>query len=206
MLNCLLGNVSIPLETMKYYWLNVYEDDQTPVAFAPEGVPLGHELIKDLHSVDEFPYPFKLHKVEVNDHIIKGKATNYTVDYLPNSFAFPLMSERMKSIIEDHLFGTENMRWIHALVVGESKSFNYYIPMFCQKMDTLNREKTILAPSSGIVLNPCFDTEKIKKYAIFHGESLFWQISLKIYVNEAIKKSLKYAHITAVQFSPVRVL
>lgn len=191
---------------MKYYWLNYHENDRAPVAFAPEGSPLGHDLIKDLRKVNVFPYPFRLYEVNSINQLAIGELTDQTVDYLPNSFAFPLMSERMKSVIERHLFGTECVSWISAPVFGRSMLYNYYIPMFSQKMDTLNHEKTILAPLSGIVLHPCFDSEKIKQYAMFHGESLFWQITLQIYVNETIRKALKQAKITSVQFDPVKVL
>ncbi len=191
---------------MKYYWLNYYDNDQAPVAFAPEGSPLGHDLIRDLNNVEVFPYPLRLYEVNGVNRLVIGELTDNTVDYLPNSFAFPLMSEKMRSVIETHLYGTECVRWILAPVYGKSVLFNYYIPMFSQKMDTLNHEKTILAPYSGIVLHPCFDSEKIKHYAMFHGESIFWQITLKIYVNETIRKALKQAHITSIQLNPVKVL
>lgn len=175
------------------------------VAYAPKGIPVSHELITEMVERKSLPFSLKLCEVTVSDKLVKGELSDRYYDYQPNSLAWPLMSEKMKSIIESHLTGLEQIEWKEATIEGLTTSKRYYIPMFLSKLETLNIAESVIIPSSGIVLKPCFERRKVEKFAVFHGHSTFWKITTQIYINEDIKNELKEAKLNELSFSKIKI-
>ena len=188
---------------MNYYWISINNDAVSTVAFSPEGVPVSYKLIDLMVDRKHLPFSLELHNIIVASSIERGDISDNFYDYQPNSLAWPLMSEKMKTILESNLTGNERVNWKTVMIHGKTVSKIYYIPMFMDNLDTLDINETVFVPSSGIVLKPCFDSRKIKKYSMFHGHNRFWQISTQIYVNEEIKKSLLLAGINELCFNPI---
>jgi hypothetical protein len=127
------------------------------------------------------------------------------VDYQPNSLAWPMMSIRMKKIIDKLLIGNEGLKWIEAEVKGGEMVYSYFIPVFSKKLETLDSEKTSFVPNTNLIIKQVFDYNKICYYEIFHGHSLFWQITRQIYVSERIKNELLKNFISGITFESVKV-
>ena len=191
--------------TMNYYWISINNNSVSTVAYAPKGIPASHDLITEVEEKKALPFSLKLYNVAVNEKLVKGGLSDIFYDYQPNSLAWPLMSERMKSIIVSHLTGLELIEWKEVTIEGYSTSKLYYIPFFLSKLDTLNKAESIVIPSSGIVLKPCFKREEVEKYAVFHGYSKFWKITTQIYINEDIKKELIESNLKELSFSRINI-
>ncbi|MCM1177260.1 MAG: hypothetical protein NC308_07205 [Clostridium sp.] len=114
----------------------------------------------------------------------------------------PLMSSRMKEIIESELKGTEHVRGLRACINGKTETYQYYVPMFCQELDTLNREKTRYTDEEKEwIIQPCYRKDAIPEYAMFHGPYSYWQLTEVLHVNNEIRKKLKKAGITGISFT-----
>lgn len=158
-----------------------------------------------MENREDVPFSLELREVFIASKLIVGEVSDVFYDYQPNSLAWPIMSERMKSIIASHLTGSECVEWKSIIINGKGISKKYYIPMFTRKLDTLNISESVYVPVSGIVLKPCFDKEKTKNLSVIHSPNLFWQISTQIYVNEEIKRDLINSGIKELCFSRVKV-
>lgn len=192
---------------MIYYWISICNERVSSVAYAPKGTPLSHHLYGQLGQETNFPISLELHKVTERGNCLSiGDICDEFYDYQPNSLAWPIMSNKMKSIIDSKLTGLEHVEWKEIYINGKLDKKKYYIPMFTKELDTLNKEETVYVPSSGIVLKPCFSKEKTVGLSIFHGGGNFWKITTQIYVNEDIKKELGKAGIKELCFSKVKVI
>lgn len=190
---------------MNYYWMSINNNRVSTIAYAPSGIPVSHELIAEIVSRKSLSFSLKLHDVAVFDKLEKGELSDNFYDYQPNSLAWPIMSEKMRSIIEQHLTGLEQIKWKEVTIDGCTRSKLYYIPVFTSKLDTLNIAESIIIPSSGIVLKPCFNREKVEKFAMFHGYNKFWNVTTQVYINEEIKKDLQNSSLKEISFSRVKI-
>lgn len=190
---------------MDYYWISIRNSKVSTIAYAPKGTPASHELIEMMVEKKAVPFSLEVHSVEVKASLCVGEVSDVFYDYQPNSLAWPVMSDRLKTIIDTHLTGAENIEWKEILVRGASTTAEYYVPMFMSRLDTLNDEGTIYAPLSGVIMKPCFDKKKIENLAVFHGHDIFWRISTQIFVNEDIKREIINAGIDEVSFSKVLI-
>lgn len=163
------------------------ENDDTAVAFAPEGTPPSHELIAKLEGVSELPFSLCLRE-------------GGPQDYLANSLAWPMMSEKMKAVVVGNLKGTECISWISAIINIAGRRVAYNIPRFQNKLDVLDFDKTKYVPGTDHIMKPVFSFEKMKNYSFFTMPSMFWQITPSIYVDKGMKAALKAAALSGLDF------
>lgn len=190
---------------MNYYWISINNRKVSSIAYAPEGTPVAHELIHDVVGKSMLPFPLELHSATDKDYLRIGGVSDLFFDFQPNSLAWPIMSERMKTIIESHLSGGECIEWKSVQIHGDKITRNYYIPCFMSYLDTLDVNQTVYAPISRVIIKPCFCRSKLENLAMFHGHNVFWQISTQIYVSEAIKKDLVKAGINEISYSKINI-
>jgi len=199
------------IERKKYYWLtwSTGYDNTTPVAYAPEDVPLSHELTPKVTGLAELPFSLELESVSIGNKGLRRLGhldTNcLPVDYQPNSLAWPLMSKKMKEIIDNLLIRNEGLKWIKANVKGGGTVYSYFIPFFSKKLETLDYGNTSFVPNTDHIINPAFDYNKTAQYEIFHGHSLFWQITPEIYISESIKEELLNDLVSGVKFERIKM-
>jgi len=130
-----------------YYFLSWTQCKQVACAFAPKGTKLDHELIPEL-GVKDLPLGLELVKltVEKNGLVQSNDLSGLDsiwLDYQPNSLAWPLMSEKLKSLVSDNLTGKEGIIWITAKVNDNGEYWKYYIPHFERMLDVLDELKTV---------------------------------------------------------------
>lgn len=190
---------------MNYYWISINNSRVSTVAYAPKGTPTSQNLITEIEDKEHLPFSLQLYDVSVLNKLVKGELSDKFHDYHPNSLAWPLMSEKMKSIIVSHLTGLEQIDWKEVTVEGCTTSKIYHIPFFRSELDTLNLADSIVVPSSGVILKPCFKKEKIEDFAVFHGYSKFWKVTTQIYVNEDIKNELVDSNLNELSFSSISI-
>ena len=191
-----------------YYYLDIKNSKVSTVAFAPKGIPTSHEIREgiSIESSHVIPFSMELHEVRITTGLLVGDVSDSFYDFQPNNMAWPVMSQKMMSIISSHLTGLENIEWKEMTIKGKTETRNYYVLSFKEKLDVLNEEKSIFEPCSGGIVVPCFDMDKIQKYSVFHCPDFGWRITEHIYVNERIKKDLIKSGIQELSFSKARVV
>lgn len=181
-------------------------------AYPLEDAPLAHELISKVVFLDELPFEFKLKRValkkgELTISEIASEMKEYWVDYLPNSLAWPFMSEKMKSIINSKLSGLEGLRWIIVNIYSLSDKRKYWIPIFEIKLDVLDLYKSKFVSVPDHLIKPVFSLQKILRYSIFHSPAPydFWKITTGLYVCDEIKRELLKEKITGISFGNINI-
>ncbi|MES2377341.1 MAG: DUF1629 domain-containing protein [Bacteroidota bacterium] len=195
-----------------YYLLSGKNSPQVPSASAPKATKLDHELIPELDGKNEIPFELNLVKLSVGKN---GLIENDTLailnelwlDYLPNSLAWPLMSEGLKNIFNDFLTGNEGIDWLIANVNGGNKRKKYYVPRFNKQLDVLDIDNTLFVENTDHVIRPCFSLSKIKNLTVFHKPTNddLCKITPGLYINEALKKAIQKEKLTGMVFSKTRV-
>lgn len=192
---------------MEYYKLEGPVKQGT--AFANATIPIvsgdENELVA---GKKELPFGMKLVKMAlIKGQVVKSDdVSNVEIlwtDYQPNEFAWPLMSDRMATVVRAHLTGHEGIDWISSPVSAKGELRQYWVPRFSRLLDTLDLERTTRT-DSGMTIRPWFSLEKIKDLAMFQGRPEFWEITSSLVVNEPLMKAIKRAKLSGVSFSPAR--
>ncbi|MBK8245342.1 MAG: hypothetical protein IPK88_18090 [Saprospiraceae bacterium] len=195
----------------KYYFLAENLKPSTAFACTKEATPIAHELISKVIEKSELPFALFLKKVSrgkggliISDDL--SGLRHIWLDYQPNNLAWPLMSEKMKSVISAQLTGKEGIIWIKAIINGADEIKEYYIPRFRQKLDVLDNQKTIFVKDTSHIIKPVFSLSKIIDYHLFFAPQEFWEITSGLYVSETLKKIMQKEKLTGISFEYTSVL
>ncbi len=194
----------------EYYFLAEKVKPSTAFAYRQGDTPLSHELIPDVIGRIELPFELFLKKVatgkgglQVSDDLSEIK--HLWQDYQPNNLAWPLMSEKMKKLISDHLTGKEGLVWINAIVNGSNERKEYFIPRFTYKLDVIDEQKTMFVSGTTYIIKPVFSYAKIANYSLFFAPQDYWEITSGLYVSDALKNAMQKAKLTGVDFEKTSV-
>ncbi len=176
------------------------------VACAPEDIPASHTLIEPMQGINNLPFELILKRLVFSRGAIRKfddlDSLKYLwLDYQPNSLAWPVLSERMRELIDRNATGEEGIDWISVMIRrGEVEARQYHILRFKQPVDVLNREQTIFAGATDLIVRPAFDQAKVANLSVFCAPEPFWQITSGIYVSEKIKRQAKAEKLIGLHF------
>lgn len=197
-----------------YFLLSWKHKPELASAFAViESVP-DNELIPSLDGKKVLPFSFELRKVtEAKDGIVTsgdlGVLNEVWLDYQPNNLAWPLMSSRLKSLVEANLTGNEQIDWIECKVKNGSEERVYFVLRFNQILDVLDLQKTMFVQGTDVIIKPVFSQDKVHKYNVFMaatpGYGQLWKITSGLYVSEVLKKAIQKAKLTGTDFGKTSV-
>ncbi|MCB9235035.1 MAG: hypothetical protein H6581_25500 [Bacteroidia bacterium] len=199
---------------MEKYYLISWKEGKDPVAsaFAPKGSKSGNELILALNGINKVPFELKMVKVDVGKSgiIVTDDLSGLKeiwLDYQPNNLAWPLMSEKLKAVIESNLSGLEQLDWIECRLNGVNEDRTYFIPRFNILLDVLDRQKTMFVFGTDHIIKPVFEGSKIRSYSIFPKPLShdLWKITPGLYVSDALKQTMQKAKISGMVFEKVSV-
>jgi hypothetical protein len=206
---CLIKQVGKKMN--EYYFLAEKVKSSTAFAYSPGETPLAHELIPDVIRNMELPFGLILKKVttdkkglQISDDLSKIK--RLWQDYQPNNLAWPLMSERMKNLVNLHLTGKEGISWIIARVSGNNECKEYFIPRFSYKHDVIDEQRTLFIPGTNHIIKPVLSYVKIANYSLFSAPQLYWEITSGLYVSQTLKNAMQKAKLTGVGFEKITVI
>lgn len=195
-----------------YYLLSWKHTPELASAIALNETKLDHELISALNGKNHLPFDFQLKRVkETKDGIITDgdlSALNEVwLDYQPNSLVWPLMSERLKSLIEVNLTGNEQIDWIACNVKSTSEERSYFILRFNKMLDVLDMQKTLFIQGTDHIIRPVFASSKVSAYNIFSKPSShdLWKITSGLYISDALKRAIQKAKLTGIDFEKTSV-
>lgn len=194
----------------EYFFLAEKVKPGTAFAYTERETPLSHELIPEIKTKEELPFDLVLKKVtrgkgnlQISNDLTETKYL--WVDYQPNNLAWPLMSDKLKSIISSHLTGKEGIVWIKAKVKSVDESREYFIPRFKQQLEVLDEEKTTYVPGTSHIIRPVFSLKKIINYNMFHAPQDFWEITSGLYISESLKKAIQKEKLAGLDFEKISV-
>jgi hypothetical protein len=199
---------------MEKYFLLSWKNGKEPLAsaFAPKGSKLAQDLISELNGINKLPFELSLVKLDVEKNALiesndLSDLKEIWLDYQPNSLAWPLMSERLKSVIEANLTGNEQIDWIECKVKNGSEERTYFILRFNKMLDVLDMQKTMFVQGTDHIIKPVFASSKISAYGIFSKPSLYdlWKITSGLYVSDVLKKAIQKEKLTGVDFEKTTV-
>jgi hypothetical protein len=199
---------------MEKYFLLSWKKGKEPLAsaFAPKGSKLAQDLISELNGINKLPFELSLVKLDVGKNALiesndLSDLKEIWLDYQPNSLAWPLMSERLKSVIEANLTGNEQIDWIECKVKNGSEERTYFILRFNKMLDVLDMQKTMFVQGTDHIIKPVFASSKISAYGIFSKPSLYdlWKITSGLYVSDVLKKAIQKEKLTGVDFEKTTV-
>lgn len=202
------------MKVLKCYLVAWSEDKKTGVACAPRDMGMAKEIATKIKD-NVLPFDLEMKTVlETRKGIVVKPELDYgegtVVDYQPNSMAWPLMSEKMKDIIERNLTGEEGVSWVKAPIVVKSNNVDlrltYYVLRFTKTLDVLDKEKTSYVPGTDSVIVPRFDKEKIASLTVFTEPSVLWEFPPGFYVSEKLKKELQKEKVTGIAFEKASVV
>lgn len=195
---------------IKYFSLAEDIKPRTASAYTEDATVLSHELIPDLIGKAVLPFDLylrsvKFHRngpIESND---LTKIKHLWVDYQPNNLAWPLMSHKMKELVEFFLTGGEGIIWMKVLVRTPDETREYFIPQFTRKLDVLDKDKTTYVDETDLIVRPVYSLDKINRYSLFHRPGDYWQITLGLYVNRDLMTAIRTEKLTGVAFDGISV-
>lgn len=127
------------------------------------------------------------------------------IDFCPNVFALPIMSQRMKDIVDANLTGNENVYWVPLNVEANGEIRQYYILQFESRILVLDKRKSIFW--NDFLGKAVFSKKKVTGYSIVSDQhDVVWQTMPTFYINAAIRRQFMKAKITGISYSPVEVV
>jgi hypothetical protein len=199
---------------MENFYSISWKDSKEPLAsaFAPKGSKADHELIKILNGLSKLPFELNLIKLEVGKNgLIESNDLSSLkevwLDYQPNSLAWPIMSKKLKSVIEANLTGNEQIDWIECTVKNGDEERIYSILRFNKKLEVLDMLKTTFVQGTDHIIKPVFSTAKISDFSIFSKPSSheLWKITPGLYVSNVLKKAIQNEKLTGIEFEKTNV-
>lgn len=197
----------------KYYCLRWSDTTEGASAFYEGKSRLDEELIPQLEGKNQMPSDFKMKRIKeckngliIDDDLNRLKEV--WLDYQPNSLAWPIMSKRLKNLIDASLTGNEQIDWISCHLRNGDEVRQYYIIRFNKMMDVYDMKKTVfMDETKEYVTKPVFSFSKIKNCSVFPRPSFydFWKFPTSFYVDEDIRKKILKEKLTGIKFEKVLV-
>lgn len=198
-----------------YYLLSWRHTSELASAIVLKETRLDYELIAELEGKNFLPFDFELKRIKetkgglIIDDDLKALKEVW-MDYQPNSLAWPLMSKRLRSLIEANLTGNEQIDWITCIVKNRNEERHYFILRFNKMLDVLDMQKTIFVQGTDVIVKPVFSLSKVNNYNIFMaattGYGCLWKITPGLYVSETLKKAVQKQKLTGLDFEKISVL
>ena len=167
-----------------YFYLHMKEDGGG-AAYSPESNNI--EIIDDLNKLRELPFKFTLKDGPFQD-------------YLLNDLAWPIFSERFKNLLTNFLSG-QNIQWIAAKITeSQDKEHTAYVLKFNDKVDILDKDKTIYAEND-FVVKAVLSEEKVKNLDV----CLIPDSDFQIIISQDVKAEIERNRLTGAHFSKVPI-
>ena len=167
-----------------FYYLSPADDCTVATLIEPEEI----EFIDELMNYDtDKSVTFRLN----------GNATE---GVLANNLGWPIVSARIKKIIETLLQNNEKVIWYKVKVLSLKEEHIFYVPYFIKEDDVLDFENSIFA-ARGFVVKACISAKKTNGLQIFPVPSS----DSRIIISKSIYNAIIQAGIDINHFETVAI-
>ena len=200
---------------MTHFSISPQDSRSVAIACAPEGISPYFTLMADLMTLDKAPFDLTLKNVSfgkngsIESNNLSG-LKHLWFDYQPNSFAWPIMSERMREVVDSHASGDEHYDWLPVNInSGATGPRTYFMLRFNKGNDVLDTENSVfhkLNHKPDLLVKPAFSKEKIANLCVFgRPDGMFWQIPSGIYVSRQVRKTAQREGFVGLHFENARI-
>ncbi|MBO2010732.1 imm11 family protein [Hymenobacter negativus] len=203
---------------MTHYFLSPKDSRHVAVAFFPSQLPPSYALLDpvpaEVLTLDALPFDLVLKQVTFSKHgpedseDLSGLRHPWA-DYQPNTLAWPVVSARLRALIDRHACGREGQEWVRVTVrpaTGPGRS--YYLLRFTYQPDVLNEAASVFHPVANrpaLLVKPVFAPEKIAGLSVFGYPSTSWQIPSGLCISREVKEAAKQEGLEGLHFEDLRI-
>lgn len=202
---------------MNYFLLSPQDSRgrDVAVACAPVSAPPYFILMEEMANCLRPPFDLVLKQVSFSKtgSIESDDLSNLKrpwSDYQPNSFAWPLMSLKLRDIIDCHASGEEQYEWLPINIHSEKgDSRTYFVLIFNKPHDVLDLEHSVFhrfLDKPDHLVKPVFSQQKIGRLCVCAHSETLWQIPVGVYVNQEVRDAAKREGLEGLHFERVRVI
>lgn len=170
-----------------FFYVHFNEKDNGGLAFSI-GVP--DRAMISLKSIQCGELSFKLMNGEVQD-------------YLANDLGLPLMSEKLKGLLNEFEVN-KNMIWKQVFVIVEGSRISYFMPCPSYSIDVIDTQKTIFidGPLGKRILKAYLSREKIQSLNYFpiSESDITWIVS------DRVRKKIRQMKVSGIDFTQAQVI
>jgi len=168
-----------------FFYLHFADEPGLAVAQAPEDVDLGNRLLEEGEVTDWKVLNFVLDE-------------GVQVDYLANSFAFRLCSQKLRDVIDGNSAKEDVVQWLPAVVTGvDGVEMVHWVLHFPDPPEVLNVSKTLMA--GPVIVKACLDAALVAGHQVFG----FPNESVRLIVAGDVRRAIERTGCTGMAFSRV---
>ena len=168
-----------------FYYLHFADEPELAVARAPDDPDLGDRLLGGGEVTDW--------KVL---HFVMDEGVQ--VDYVANSFACRLCSEKLRAVLNGNCGKNDVMQWLPAVVTGrDGVEVPHWVLHFPEAPEVLDLSKTVMA--GPVIVKACLDAGLVAGHQVFG----FPNESLRMVVAGAVRDTIERTGCTGMTFSRV---
>jgi hypothetical protein len=171
-----------------YFYVHFEEEDSLGIGYVKENVSF--DLISNIDVIHNWK--------PINILLKNGK----NADYLANDLGWRICSPKLRDILDGGQGRKDILQWLPVYVedTEQQSEFEYFVLIFPNNDDVIDREKSILAGKDSVV-QAVLDMNKTSGHSVF---SLPGEVTTLI-VSKSVREAIENAHCTGIEFSTVRM-
>ena len=124
------------------------------------------------------------------------------VDYLPNSDAFRMCSDRLRDVLDHHRGEGDILQWLQAIVtVPGDGDLSYWILHFPKVADVINRERSVFSGANHLI-KAVLDSQLVAGHHVLS----FPHNSITLVISDSVKRAIAAAGCGGMEFSRVPIV
>lgn len=176
------------VHSRQFFYLHFANEERLALAIAPDNPEIDERLSNPGPITDWHRLTFVLDD---------GIAT----DYLANTSAYRLCSDRLMDAIESSRSGNEQLQWLPVVVLNRAKrrEHEYWVLHSMQSPDVINRADSVLTAPT--IVRAVIDRDLAAAYRVL----TFPHDPLRLIVDNTVRDRIERAECTGLSFSKVPV-
>lgn len=170
----------------RFFYVFVANVADFALARAPHDPELGRQIRSDDEMTDWRPLHFVLEQGSI------------VTDYLANSFAFRLCSERLRDVIDQNKGIDDDVQWLPTTVEWpKGQQMSYWVLHFPTYPDVMNKTRTVT--SGPVIVKAYLDPGLVRGHRVFSRP----RDSVSLIVADSVRKAISRSGCSGMTFSKV---
>lgn len=170
----------------RFSYMQYADEPELATAIAPDNQALGRTLRSGGTISD-----WERLRLEASDGVL--------VDYLANSFAFRLCSDRLCDVLSTHAAESDSIQWLPATVVASGgHELAYWVLHFPEAPSVLHAGSITSGP---VIVKAVLDSNLVDGHRLFGLP----RDSLRLIMADELRSEIEFSGLTGMKFSPVPI-